>query len=569
MSSMFFKNILIADIQKHTACFVPFEKGLNVITSTENHVGKSSVIKSLYDTLGAEVHFDTCWDKDSKITAVTIDVDDTEYRIVRFIRKFAVLKGDELLLLGESVTKQLAPKLAEIFNFSVFLAEKSGNKRVVQAPPAFTFMPYYIDQDKGWNELYDSFERMDQFSKSERAKSLYFHLGLYTENRVELQAKKDRLREEVKKLQEEEHRALVTIRALTEEINSIIPADNEDELERQLTTPKKEIEDLVQKIGRTRNKIQELQTALQQHESQLDIIRQFQTVELSEDSEKQARHVCPQCGYEFDDELYDLVRSNYNQSNAEYLRAQVEFIVNSIRIELKNQEKRYVSLMARLKEQEKVYDESQDAYDAYLRYRGLKDTIRKYSHELVDNRIKQSGREDKIKEIDKELKEVPDKKDIEQSYVDHVKQNLIALNAWTQEYDGEIKLLKALNAQGSLLPKIILSQYNGLFQTMNNLSSPVIKFPFVVDSPREKESSINSSKDILNMIAKIDSLPQVILATVDYDMFEVDDGGRANKVYFDKQFAVLNKEEYEKRAKEIEGLYSLMKNGENKTMCFK
>lgn len=194
MSNMYFKSILIADIQKHTARLIPFEKGLNVITSTENHVGKSSVIKSLYDTLGAEVRFDTRWNKDTKLTAVTIDVDGTEYRVIRFIKKFAIFKGNELILLSDSVTKQLAPKFAEIFNFSVYLAKKDDNKRVVQAPPAFTFMPYYIDQDKGWNGLYDNFERMEQFAKPERAKSLYFHLGLYTKARIELQAKKTGLK---------------------------------------------------------------------------------------------------------------------------------------------------------------------------------------------------------------------------------------------------------------------------------------------------------------------------------------------------------------------------------------
>lgn len=389
MSSMFFKSILIADVQKHTARFISFEKGLNVITSSENHVGKSSVIKSLYDTLGAEVHFDARWDKDTKLTAVIIDVDGIEYRVVRFIKKFAVLKGTELVLLSDSVTRQLAPKLAEIFDFSVYLAEKRAYKKVVQAPPAFTFMPYYIDQDKGWNELYDSFERMDQFAKPERAKSLYFHLGLYTKSRIELQAKKDRIKDEIKELQETEQRLAITVKALTEELNNIIPADNEEELERHLATPKKEIKILVQEIGRVRNKIQELNTALQQHENQLEIIKQFQ--QIPGVVEKKARHVCPQCGYEFDDDLYDLVRSNYNQSNAEYLRAQIELIVNNIRAELKKQDERYIELMAKLTEQEKVYDETQDAYDAYLRYRGLKNTVRKYSFELADNRLKQGN----------------------------------------------------------------------------------------------------------------------------------------------------------------------------------
>ena len=558
MSSMFFKSILLADVQKHTARFISFEKGMNVITSSENHVGKSAVIKSLYDTLGAEVHFDARWNKDTKLTAVTIDVDGTEYKIVRFIKQFAIMKGPDLVLLCDSVTRQLAPKLAEIFGFSVYLAEKGGNKKVVQAPPAFTFMPYYIDQDKGWNDLYNSFERMDQFAKLERAKSLYFHLGLYTKSRIELQAKKDRLKDEIKELQEAEQRLVITVKALSVELNNIIPADNEEELERHLSIPKKEIEALVQRIGHVRNRIQELNTALQQHENQLDIIKEFQQLQIPGEAEKKARHVCPQCGYVFDDELYNLVRNNYNQSNAKYLRAQIELIVNNIRAELKTQEEQYVEMLTKLKEKEKVYDESEDAYGVYLRHRGLKDTVKKYSLELANNRFRQSDCEDKIKDINKELKKVPDKKRIEQTYVAFVKQNIIALRAWTPEYDGKIKLLKAMNAQGSLLPKIILSQYNALFQTMAVMNSTVMRFPFVVDSPREKESSISSSKEILNMITSIKSLPQVILATVDYDTFCVDDGRSVNKIYLDTQFNVLNEAMYTERVEEIEGLYHLM-----------
>ena len=44
MSEMYFKSILIADIVSHKARFQQFQKGLNVITSTNNHVGKSSLL---------------------------------------------------------------------------------------------------------------------------------------------------------------------------------------------------------------------------------------------------------------------------------------------------------------------------------------------------------------------------------------------------------------------------------------------------------------------------------------------------------------------------------------------
>jgi len=61
MSEMYFKSILIADIVSHKARFQQFQKGLNVITSTNNHVGKSSLLKSLYHTLGANVKYDSVW----------------------------------------------------------------------------------------------------------------------------------------------------------------------------------------------------------------------------------------------------------------------------------------------------------------------------------------------------------------------------------------------------------------------------------------------------------------------------------------------------------------------------
>lgn len=59
MNEMYFKSILIADIQTRTARFQKLRKGINVITSTDNHVGKSSLLKSLYYALGAEVEYDT------------------------------------------------------------------------------------------------------------------------------------------------------------------------------------------------------------------------------------------------------------------------------------------------------------------------------------------------------------------------------------------------------------------------------------------------------------------------------------------------------------------------------
>ena len=556
MSSMYFKDILIADIDKLTARFVEFQSGLNVVTSADNHVGKSSLVKSLYHALGAEVKFDNTWSKSTKVTAVRVVVNDSEYRFVRFARKFAIFQGDKLIFMTGSVTKGLAPKLEELFDFSIYLAEKNDAKKIIQAPPAFTFMPYYIDQDIGWSGLYESFLSLDQFEKKERIKSVYFHLGLYTKWTIEKMGERDRLKDAIAELQKREKEIRVTLKALLDEIQNLIIADNEEELEKHLTVPKDRIAALVDAAGKVRNRIQELQITLQQHEYQLTIIKEYQKMKIPEEAEKKSLHTCPRCGYAFDDEIYTLVRSSYNHSNEEYLLQQIELIIESIKAELQKQEQEYVRLMAELREQEKAYDESQDAYDAYIRHRGLRETVRKYQMELAENVINQRDKEDEIKKINKALRKIEGKKDIEASYVDHVKENIIRLNAWDASFEGKIKLLTPITAQGSLEGKIVLSQYIGLFQTMDGIQSSVIRFPFVVDSPRGNEASDASSRDILNMISGIQSLPQIILATVDYDKYKVNEDAKVIRLTHMRK--LLDETTYAERQGEIESLYGLL-----------
>ncbi len=78
-------------------------------------MGKSSLLKSMYYTLGAEVDFDSVWDRQSKLYVVTLSVDEKEYCIARFLKRFAVFEGKILIKITDSVTQELAPLLGDIF----------------------------------------------------------------------------------------------------------------------------------------------------------------------------------------------------------------------------------------------------------------------------------------------------------------------------------------------------------------------------------------------------------------------------------------------------------------------
>ena len=559
MREVYFKSILIADVQHHTARLQTFEKGLNIVTSVDNHVGKSSLLKSLYYTLGAEISYDSVWNRSTKLCVLTISVENEEYQICRLMRNFAVFHEKDLLLITDSITKGLSPILEKIFDFAVYLPNKESGK-VELSPPAFTFMPYYIDQDKGWSGLYESFENIAQYKKADRTKSLYYHLNIYTKGTVEMMAHKDQLSDQLEQLQSERDRLYTILAALREEIDNLPPADTMQELEAHLQIPKKRIETLVKKIGAIRNKIQELETNLYQQKHQLHVIKEYSAIQSQTEIPERSPRSCPRCGYIFDEEIFEIVRTNYAALNESYMCQQIQLIIDSVTQQLTDEKEQYVSLMHQLKQEEKAFHVEQDEFDVYVRQRGLSTSLRRFSETLGNVQAQIQEISDEIKAIQKELRKLPNKKDIEEKYIEFVRLNIMHLGAWDSAYDGNIHLLKPIKAQGTLENKIILAQFVGLFQTMDYFKSNATRFPFVVDSPRAKEASAESSKEILKMIAQIDFLPQVILATINYSEFQEEVGESASIIELKEKRKLLGRADYNANEKYITTLIELLKN---------
>lgn len=557
VKEVYFQSILIADLQKNTARFQEFSKGLNVVTSVDNHVGKSSLLKALYYTLGAEVDYDPVWDKNTKLYIATIQVDDEIYRIARLMKRFAVFHFDKLISITDSVTKELSPLLGDIFDFAVYLPNKESEK-VEMAPPAFTFMPYYIDQDKGWSGLYNSFSSIEQYKKPDRIKSLYYHLNIYTKSTVELMAKRDWLKDELETLQKESERLQVILTALNGEMGNLPPADNIEELEEQLEIPKERIRLLMDQVGETRNVVQEGEMALTQHQRQLYIVQNYQLPIT--DKGTQTVYTCPHCGYTFDEEIFNIVRANYSEQNEEYLCQQIQLIIDSVSQKLAFAKERYVSLMEELKREEEAFHAEKDEFELYVRRRGLQDSVRRFSENLNRVRIRNAEIIAEIKEISKEIRRLPNKKDVEEKYIECVRLNIIALDAWNPAYEGNIKILQPIKAQGTLENKIILAQFVGLFQTMDYFKSSATRFPFVVDSPRAKEASLTSSKDILKMIAQLEMLPQIILATIDFEDFKDEIKTPTTVITLTEQRKLLRDSDYTDNADYITAMAELLKN---------
>lgn len=104
MKIMTVNNLSIISEQTKKAKYCTFEKGINVVTSDSvksegNFVGKSSLLRSIFHTLGADARFSDMWEKEGKyIYILEFCVDDVRYTMLRFDSLFKLFDRNNKLL---------------------------------------------------------------------------------------------------------------------------------------------------------------------------------------------------------------------------------------------------------------------------------------------------------------------------------------------------------------------------------------------------------------------------------------------------------------------------------------
>lgn len=142
-----------------------------------NEFGKSSLLKSLYATLGAEpTKNPENWVQAQVISLLKFSIDNVSYFILRHGPIYALFdESRKLVWNANGITKGLAPQLNPLLDFNIELLNKSNE---LAAPvPALCFMPFYIDQDRGWTEIWESFSGTGMFSNY-KTDIANFHTGI-------------------------------------------------------------------------------------------------------------------------------------------------------------------------------------------------------------------------------------------------------------------------------------------------------------------------------------------------------------------------------------------------------
>lgn len=178
MQNLKFKQLLLISDTNKSANQFKFSENRNLITANDNSVGKSTLVKLLLWGMGCETTLDSKWTSQDCKVIVEFSVGGKNYFVRRYKDQIAIKEENKNLLSFQKITGDYSIIIADILNFKVLLPNRKGDK-LETPPPAYYFLPFYIDQKRSWAKAWDNFEKLEQY-QDWKSTIIKYHVGLLT-----------------------------------------------------------------------------------------------------------------------------------------------------------------------------------------------------------------------------------------------------------------------------------------------------------------------------------------------------------------------------------------------------
>ncbi|WP_067338025.1 hypothetical protein [Stappia indica] len=548
MKKLRFESLELLSRRERKARKIEFHPRLTVIKGA-NDVGKSSVIKSLYWAFGAssrKIH--PTWAQANIKALVTFTVDGHRYRIFRDHDAFGIFDAEGKLLLGTSqITRELAPFLGRLLDFRLVFSNRKGEPEI--PPPAYAFLPFYIDQDDGWTKPLDSFANLSQYANF-RKPLIEFHTGILPNEYYELEADKRRLEVDQKELEADRRivgKALERFNLEASFEGLELSIDGHEQAIEHLLTRLKQVKAVRQ--GRA-NKLSEVLDQRMIIEQQMQVVR-ASIAEFEKDAkfagDLPEEVFCPTCGTVHHNDFanrYGIIDDR---------EALFEFLTEA-RQKIKVLTSQAVRAEAGVHEADRTLAEIQASLDAKQGDVSLLEVIesrgRRIASDLFDGQLAELDDQiaellGKIVKANKSLNKLKDKQrreEIEQYYAGFVLDYLSRLDVTNYSADAVTKIPARISETGSDLPRALLAYFLATLRTINKYSTSLFA-PIVVDSPNQQDQDkINVGSMIDLIIASRPNDAQIIVGTVSLHGRTIEDG---SIIEFTEKLSVLRSIEFD------------------------
>lgn len=193
MAQLRFTQIIIISKENKSSNLFQFSPKKNLITADDNGCGKSTLIKSILWTFGCESIFDDNWKSQNVSCLLNFEIDEKSHQIYRENNSIYYASENKKLQFS-NITGDYANFFGELVGFNPLLINKGGE--MVVPPPAFYFLPFYINQDIGWIDTWNGFNNLTKFPNSWKNNLIKFFAGYTTLEYFQLEAEIVQLKKE-------------------------------------------------------------------------------------------------------------------------------------------------------------------------------------------------------------------------------------------------------------------------------------------------------------------------------------------------------------------------------------
>lgn len=512
------KLIVLSDVEKKSK-EINFKDGLNIILG-KNKSGKSSLIKSIFYTLGCEVKMESTWKKLINLYYLKFSYGENLYELIRISKQFILfeIKNEEVsLLINTEKFHDFCDFLTKnIFEIDFPFITNELKEVNVTTPILWRFQ--YIDQDMGWGKIGESFSNVG-YIKNWKGNSNKFVIGYQGEDFYRLQKEINITKSEVQDLKIKHS----NIEELINRINETIAINTTNNIEQNISPINSTIEEIEMLEKRKLAIKGDLSTLKNLRYEKLMSLKMLQTMigELEQDhkfaKDEPDDLICPFCGTEHKNTIVHRTEIIKDIQKGNELVKEHRNDLNEIKIEIELTVNELNKINREIKINQNILQHERDGISLINNYKA------EGKKEFVKISREEGGRIQKV--IEKKLTEIDKSTDSLNGYKSRKRSNQIK-EEFNKQYIPILNLLnvpisfiklkdfvQVLDNTGSELPRLIYAYHIALYKYNIKNNRGIFNW-LVVDTPNQQgqdAENLNNIDGVLSELLTLDG--QFILGT--------------------------------------------------------
>lgn len=518
MSSLIINELYIFDAPEKKAKKVEFSSGINIVTSSKingNTRGKSMILKSIYHTLGADaIYMNAKWNLNNKMFIVKFTIDTKSYYIFRRKDYFKIFNNNLDVLFTTDHRDILAEYLESIYNFSVYLPNRN-TQRLELTPPAYSYLLNYLDQDYINGPNFNSFEKLGQYSNYKES-LIFSHFGIFNKEYYELSNKIINSRKAIENLNKEQLFNDGMLSKLNKYMGDTKTSFDTESLELDLNQSKNEYEILINKMNKIKTKLIMFRNEKYEIEKQINELELFTKKETKEI--EKVNCICPSCNQEID-VLEEKLKRNYDLEEYIILKNDFAMSLEEINSDIIKEQEKYQEFLDKLKIYEEKVSMINSDISSVLKHVAFNETRDSLLKEFNTNDSKLVDLTTALKKDEALLRKYNKLKGDANSFYSRLMFKSRADYDLVQIEDNQIlKIGQQFGFNGSNKPITTLVWYFNLLKTKFEFNPHALKFPLVLDSPKNVEIDDDNTEILFNFIlSNTIKDQQMIVSSVGFD----------------------------------------------------